>query len=206
MDCRPSRTLSPDLWLETCPDLSRPLCETVRDWILTWEPDLSESIKWNMLCYAGEKNVCALGGFKKWAGLTFFRGGELPEAPALCEPAAGQGAVLTVRFSSLESLDRGALKRLLRAAVHLDETVPPPVLSKVPRPLPEMPVEFGRALRKNRAAREFYESLKPTYQREYLIWVGTAKLQETRERRLAETIAALTGGWKWAQRKNGGAS
>ena len=77
MDCRPSRTTNPDLWMETCPEVSRPLCESVREWINDWEPDLTESVKWNMLCFSGRKLVCALGAFKKYAGLTFFRGGEI---------------------------------------------------------------------------------------------------------------------------------
>jgi uncharacterized protein YdeI (YjbR/CyaY-like superfamily) len=201
MDVRPSRTNNPDVWLETCPEISRALCETVREWILTWEPDLSESIKWNMLCYSGQKLVCALGGFKKWAGITFFRGAELPDAAVLCDQGAGNASVMTLRFASMETLDRWALKRLLRAAVHLDETVPPLRPVREPRPLPEMPVELARALRNNGAAMRFFESLKPTYQREYLIWVGTAKRAETRQQRLAETVAALTAGRKWAQRK-----
>ncbi|HEX2751330.1 MAG TPA: YdeI/OmpD-associated family protein [Verrucomicrobiales bacterium] len=201
MDVRPSRTNNPEVWLETCPEVSRPLCETVRDWILTWEPDLSESIKWNMLCYTGQKHVCALGGFKKWAGLTFFRGAELPDAAVLCDQRAENASVMTIRFTSIESIDRWALKRLLRAAVHLDETVPPLKIVKEPRPLPEIPPILAKALQKNGAARRFFESLKPTYQREYLIWVGTAKLPETQQKRLTETMTALTAGRKWAQRK-----
>lgn len=202
MDGRPSRTRNPDLWLETCPDISRPLCETLREWIAAWEPDLTESIKWNMLCFSGRKLVCALGGFKKWAGLTFFRGCELPEALAQCDQRGESATVKTLRFSRIEALDRGAVRRLLRAAVRLDECVPPPrPTRKAPRPLPEMPVILAAALKKNRAAREGFDSLKPTYQREYLIWVGMAKRPETREKRLAETIAALAAGRKWAQRK-----
>lgn len=202
MDCRPSRTIDPDLWLETCPEVSRPLCETVREWILTWEPDLSESIKWNMLCYIGQKAVCALGGFKKWAGLTFFRAAELPDARVLCNQGTENTTVMTIRFSALEEIDRWALKRLLRAAVHLDETVPPPrVVRSAPRPMPEMPPVLKKALQKNSAARKFFESLAPTYQREYLIWVGMAKREETQQKRLTETIAALAGGRKWVNRK-----
>lgn len=202
MDCRPSRTKNPDLWLETCPDTSRPLCETVREWINAWEPDLTESIKWNMLCFSGRKLVCALGAFKKYAGLTFFRGGEIPEADAVCDQVSASAIVRTLRFTSIEVLDRGAVRRLVRAAVRLDECVPPPrPARKEPRPLPPMPPEMAAALKRNRKAREFFESLKPTYQREYLYWVGMMKRPETREQHLKETIAALAAGKKWAQRR-----
>jgi len=202
MDCRPSRTQIPDLWLETCPDISRPLCETLREWINAWEPDLTESIKWNMLCFSGRKLVCALGAFKKYAGLTLFRGAEIPEAASLCDPGSAAAAVRTLRFTDTASLDRGAVRRLLRAAVRLDECVPPPRPARAaPRPLPPMPPVLEAALQRNKAARAFFDSLKPTYQREYLIWVGMARRPETQQRRLEETVAALTGGRKWAQRK-----
>jgi hypothetical protein len=202
MDCRPSRTKHPDLWLETCPDISRPLCETVREWIHVWEPDLTEAIKWNMLCFSGLKLVCALGAFKKFAGLTFFRGGEIPSADTLCDAGSTSATIRTVRFTSMEALDRGAVRRLIREAVRLDECVPPPRPARTePRPLPPMPPAMAAALKKNRAAREFFESLTPTYQREYLIWVGMVKRPETQQQHLQDTIAALAAGKKWAQRK-----
>ena len=57
------------------------------------------------------------------------------------------------------------------------------------------------AVKKNRAAAEYFKALAPSCQREYLVWVSTAKLPETRARRLKETLAALRKGRKWAQRK-----
>jgi len=60
MDCSRARTHDPSEWLETCPDFSAPLAQQLCDWILTWEPDLTESIKWNMLCFSGRKLVCGL--------------------------------------------------------------------------------------------------------------------------------------------------
>jgi len=202
MDCRTARMKNPELWLESCPEVSRPLCETLRDWIHAWEPDLSESIKWNMLCFSGRKLVCALGAFKKHAGLSFFRGGELPEAEALCQHTSAQGVMRTLRVTNSEALVRGALRRLLRAAVRLDECVPPPRPARTaPRPRPPMPPALAAALRRNRAARVFFETLKPTYQREYLMWIGMAKRPETQQQRLAETVTALAAGRKWTQRR-----
>ena len=130
-----------------------------------------------------------------------FRGREIPEAESLCDPASATASVRTLRFTSMDALDRGAVRRLLRAAVRLDECVPPPRPQRTaPRPLPPMPPALAAALKQNRAAREFFDSLKPTYQREYLIWTGMAKRPETHQKRLAETVTALAAGRKWAQR------
>ena len=59
------------------------------------------------------------------------------------------------------------------------------------------------ATKKNRASAEGFRKLSPSCQREYLVWLSTAKRPETRDRRLKETLAALASGRRWAQRKLG---
>lgn len=201
MDCRTARSNNPDEWMESCPEASRPVCELLREWILSWEPELRESIKWNMLCYSGKKLVCAIGGFKRHAGLTFFRGRELPAALEICDQGAQSVSIMSMKIPSVECLDRGATRRLLRAAVQLDESVPPIRLSKQPRPLPPVPAALAKALRKNQTASAHWKALSPSCQREYIVWVGTAKRPETLAKRLGETVAALERGRKWAQRR-----
>ena len=44
MDCSRARTRDPAEWIRLCPSFSRPLAEQFQEWILTWEPDLTESI------------------------------------------------------------------------------------------------------------------------------------------------------------------
>jgi uncharacterized protein YdeI (YjbR/CyaY-like superfamily) len=64
-----------------------------------------------------------------------------------------------------------------------------------------MPEFFIEALRGNRKAAAGFQSFAPTYQREYIVWLTTAKRPETREQRLAQTLAALAAGRKWADRR-----
>jgi hypothetical protein len=203
MDCSPARTKDPIEWIETCPDFSWKMAEQLREWILTWEPDLTESIKWNMLSFSGRKLVCGLSACKTHLGIAFFRGTELPDPARLLVGGENNTNIRSVRLTTLEGLDTRALRRLLKAAVELDDD---PTLLPVPKARREqwpMPDFFRAALaeKRNRIAAEFFHSLKPTYQREYLVWVSTAKLPVTRECRLRETLAALAGGMKWAQRK-----
>lgn len=64
-----------------------------------------------------------------------------------------------------------------------------------------MPEVSPIGLKKNKKAAAFFETLRPTYQREYKVWMSTAKQPETIARRLAETLQALSRGKKWAQRR-----
>ncbi len=201
MDVRRSRTKNPDRWLATCPDFSRPLCEELRELVLRWEPDLMESVNTNMLCFSGLKRVCGLGAFLKKVHFTFYRGSELPDPAGLLNNGLENLSIRNIELTTLDDLDRGALRALLRAAVRLDARpdLPPPAPAKR-EPFP-MPPLLGEALEANPAAAAFFESLKPTYQREYIVWNTFAKLPETQQKRLEETIQALKRGKKWAQRR-----
>lgn len=201
MDVRRSRTKNPDLWLATCPDFSRPICEELRDLIFRWEPDLKETVNTNMLCYTGRKRVFALGAFVKTACITFFRGSELPDPAGLLNQGEGNHSIRNIVLTSLEGLDLAALRVLMRAAVKLDAQVdrpPPPPRKREPLPMPPI---LANGLKRHQAAAAFFESLKPTYQREYIAWLTFAKLPETQQKRLQETLAALVAGKKWAERR-----
>lgn len=204
MDCSRARTKEPTEWLETCPEFSQPLAEQLVEWILNWEPDLTESIKWNNLCFSGRKLVCGLSACQKHLGIFFFRGTELPDPKKLFDERGGKNTnIRTIHVTALEGFDRGALRTLLRAAVELDAdpTIPPaPKVKRKPWPIPGF---FKKALaeRRNRAAAENFRKLAPSCQREYIVWLTTAKRPDTKARRLKETLAALAAGRKWAQRR-----
>src|SRR5688572_19780366 len=204
MDCSPARTKNPGEWLETCPDFSWPLANQLREWILTWEPDLTESIKWNMLCFSGCKLVCGMSACKHHLGLAFFRGTEMTDRVKMFNEGGEKNTnIRSIRLTTLDGLNRRALQELLHAAVELDSDpmIPPaPKVKRKPWPMPDC---FKRALadKKNRVAAENFRAFAPTYQREYLVWLTMAKLPGTRARRLKETLAALKAGRKWVQRK-----
>ena len=65
-----------------------------------------------------------------------------------------------------------------------------------------MPTEKLKALKKNPAATAGFKAMSISCQREYKVWISTAKQDETIQRRLHETLRALAAGKKWAQRKD----
>ena len=200
MDCSRPQTRNPDEWLESASEFSAPLAAQFRDWILSAEPDLSEAIKWNMLCFSGRKLVCGLSACKKHLGIAFFRGVELPDPGKLLIPAENNTSILSMRVTSLDQVDPRAFRALLRTAVALDEDPAIPLPPKVKREQWPMPNFFAKALKANKRAAAGFAALKPTYQREYLVWVSTAKREETRASRVEQTLKALAAGRKWIDR------
>jgi uncharacterized protein YdeI (YjbR/CyaY-like superfamily) len=60
----------------------------------------------------------------------------------------------------------------------------------------DIPPELEKALKKNKKARDFFEKLAPSYQKQFIGWIKVAKQKETKEKRLKETIEKLTRGEK----------
>jgi hypothetical protein len=59
-----------------------------------------------------------------------------------------------------------------------------------------VPPELAKALKKEKAAREYFESLAYSHQREYVGYITEAKKEETRLRRVEKTIEMLKRGIK----------
>jgi len=60
----------------------------------------------------------------------------------------------------------------------------------------DMPAEFELALSKNRKAKLNFEKLARGYQKHYIIWIAMAKREETRQKRIQESLALLEKGEK----------
>lgn len=59
-----------------------------------------------------------------------------------------------------------------------------------------LPDYFREALAKDRRAREFFDQLAPSYRRDFIGWIGSAKREETRKKRLKEALGLLRKGQK----------
>lgn len=59
-----------------------------------------------------------------------------------------------------------------------------------PKDLP-MPEQFFTEINKHPAAKQFYNTLAPSYKKSYIMWIATAKQEKTRNKRIAEAIKLL---------------
>ena len=66
-----------------------------------------------------------------------------------------------------------------------------------PKPsVPDLPAYIATAFRANPKAWAFFRELAPTYRRHFVVWIHTARREETRDRRIRESIALLAAGKK----------
>ena len=60
----------------------------------------------------------------------------------------------------------------------------------------EVPAELKKAFKTEKEAKDFFEKLSYTHQREYVMWINEAKREETRQNRTVKTIEMLKQGKK----------
>jgi uncharacterized protein YdeI (YjbR/CyaY-like superfamily) len=62
--------------------------------------------------------------------------------------------------------------------------------------IPQLPAYVARAFKANLEAWQHFQAMAPTYRRNFVVWIHTAKRPETRERRIRESIHLLAAGRK----------
>jgi len=65
-----------------------------------------------------------------------------------------------------------------------------------PRAPAKIPLYIQKALKSQPAAWQYFESLAPSHQRHYLLWIDSAKREETKAKRLEEALRMLAAGKK----------
>ena len=60
----------------------------------------------------------------------------------------------------------------------------------------DIPPEFAKALARNKKAKENFDKLAPSYRKHYIGWITIAKRQETKDKRIKESITLLEKGRK----------
>jgi uncharacterized protein YdeI (YjbR/CyaY-like superfamily) len=194
-----SRDARIDAYMEKAQPFARPILAKVRERAHAAVPGIEESIKWGMPAYlTGGKLVLITAAFKAHAALNFWRGQEL-ESTHGAVGAMGQFG----RIRSLEELpDDAELDRLIREAAELAATAPAPRKTKhEPKPAPELHPEFAAALARVPKAKAALDGFPPSARRDYLEWIGEAKQESTRAKRIASAVEWLNEGkkrnWKY---------
>jgi uncharacterized protein YdeI (YjbR/CyaY-like superfamily) len=198
-----SRDARVDAYIGKQQDFARPILSHLREVVHAACPSVEETIKWGSPFFMyGNAPLCQMAAFKEHAAFGFWKA-SLIQGLA---PNANNGGAAAGNFGRLATLkDVPAKKQLtsfIKAAMKLNEegaVVPRP--RKAPRPVPEVPEELVRALAKNKKARVTFEGFPPSHRREYVEWISEAKREETRAKRVAQTVEWLAEGksrnWKY---------
>lgn len=173
-----------DAYIAGAGDFARPILNRIRKLVHAACPKVEETMKWNSPFFVHHGILVAMPAFKRHCALIFWKG----------KIILGKDRAKYRRLTSPADLPGDKiLLGYIRKAVELNESG-----IKVPRPKAKkeavVPAYFKSALRKNPKARATFEKFSPSHRREYVEWITSAKLEETRARRMEKTLKALTQG------------
>jgi uncharacterized protein YdeI (YjbR/CyaY-like superfamily) len=188
-----------DAYIERQAEFARPILKHLRDVLHAACPDCEETLKWSMpsFMYKG-KILAGMAAFKAHATFGFWSAGLVLSKEE--EKMSGMGQF--GRLTSLADLpSRATLEALVKKAMKLiDDGVKPP-RDKHKKPPFTVPQDLRAAIDAIPAAKATFDAFPPSQQREYADWVADAKRDETRAKRLAQSVEWLAEGkrrnWKY---------
>ncbi|MEA3013099.1 MAG: hypothetical protein QOD42_1644 [Sphingomonadales bacterium] len=188
-----------DAYIDRQAAFAQPILRHLRGIVHAACPDCEETLKWSSpsFMYKG-KILAGFAAFKAHAAFGFWSGSQVLEADPGQASAMGQFGRLT---SPDDLPSRATLIDLTKKAMALIDEGVKPVRNKTVKAPFAVPQDLRAAIDAAPAAAATWEGFTPSCQREYVEWVTEAKRDETRAKRLAQTIEWLAEGkrrnWKY---------
>ena len=187
-----------DAYISACADFARPILTHLRVLLHTHCSEVEETVRWSMpsFSYKG-RPLASMAAFKKHAAFGFW------DREALKTGQEGEGAGQFGRLESLADLppDDVLVAKIREGMAMIDAGERPRRTTRPAKPEAEVPPALAEALAQDAVAMATFTAFTPSCRREYCEWIGEAKRDETRAKRVSETIAMLREGkkrnWKY---------
>jgi uncharacterized protein YdeI (YjbR/CyaY-like superfamily) len=158
---------------------------------------LEETVKWGMPVYTlNNKNVAGFSAFKSWTAIWFYQGVFLKDSAGVLINAQ-EGTTKGLRQWRFRSVDEIRKYRSTISA-YLEEAIANQKAGKEIKPernkALEIPLELEKAFSRNPALKDSFEKLSPGKKRDYAEHVGSAKQEETRQKRLEKILPMILEG------------
>ncbi|MDB5673233.1 MAG: hypothetical protein JWM65_215 [Sphingomonas bacterium] len=196
-----------DSYLANAEEFARPILTHLRALLHATCPDVVEEIKWGIphFDYRGEM-MCIFAAHQRHCSFTFWKDALMDDARLRANgdlPAAKRFMGKLTRLADLPPDNQ--LTGWIREAMSLNERgiKLPPRKSESPKPAVGIPEAFAQQLSANPAVKAIFDDKSASFQKEYNVWIGDAKTDATRDKRIEEALAWIAEGkgrfWKYAK-------
>lgn len=187
-----------DAYIAKQAEFARPILSWIREQVHGLSDEIGEGIKWGMpfFDYKG-RPLANMAAFKAHASFGFW------DRAGMATGKEGEAMGQYGRLTDVANLPPPAEFQALvqRAMAPIAEGTVPKRVRGVPKPDLPVPEALREALMLDAAAQATWESFPPGCRREYSEWIAEAKRPETRDKRVAQTVAQLREGkklnWKY---------
>lgn len=169
-------------------------------------PDVTEHIKWGIphFEYGGDV-LCIFAAYKNHCSFTFYKDALIDDARLKANADLPPAKRFMGKMTRLNDLPSDAeLIAWIKEAMSLNERgiKLPTRESKTPK-IVAMPAALVERLEANPKIKEIFESKSAAFQKEYKLWIGEAKTDATRNKRINEALEWIAEGkgrfWKYAK-------
>ncbi len=194
-----------DQYIANSNEFARPVLEHLRKVVHKACPEVTETMKWSFPHFDYKGIMCSMAAFKEHCAFNFWKASLLEDKSKSLRTAGDGGMGNFGRITSVRDLpSEKILTGLIKQAMKLnDEGVADRklVLAKERTPVPAF---LTAALKKNKKAAGVFDGFSNSHRKEYIQWITEAKTEETRKKRLAQTIEWLNEGkprnWKYLKK------
>ncbi len=198
-----------DAYIAKSADFAKPILNHIRELVHKVCPEVEEKMKWSMphFDYKGEM-MCGMAAFKQHASFGFWKAA-LMKDPVLIESAKTEVAMGHLgKITSLKDLpsDKKLTAWIKEAMALNDKGIKLPAKAKATEKKElAVPDYFTKALAKNKKAQKVWDAFAYSHKKEYLQWITEAKIETTRESRMATALEWIAEGkgrnWKYEKKK-----
>lgn len=197
------RTPEIDGYIAGAPEYARPILTRIRGAFHAGCPQLEERLKWGVPSFEYKGLLGGMAAFKKHVTFGFWKS-RLMEDYHRTFAGEPRASMMGSRVVSLKDLPpKKVLVAYVREAKRLNDAgIKEPRLARPRGTLRvTVPADLRKALATNGKARETFQGFPPCARRDYVEWLGEAKREDTRARRLRTTLEWLAQGkrrnWKY---------
>jgi uncharacterized protein YdeI (YjbR/CyaY-like superfamily) len=197
-----------DVYINKSEDFAKPILIHLRQIIHEACPEVTETIKWSSPHFEYKDSIlCSMASFKKHCAFAFWLRSAMKDPHQVMVQVGEQTSM--GHFGALKVVNDLPSKKImityiLEAMSLIDKGI------KLPRKKREtstkeivVPDYFLRLLKKNKKALVAFEAFSYSRKKEYVEWIGEAKTDTTRDKRIAIALAWLSEGksmnWKYTK-------
>lgn len=171
-------------------DFAKPILTHLRQIIFETCPDVEEDIKWGIPHYAYKgDHLVMMAGFKQHCSFSLYKAELMKDKMIQESVKAGKKFGYMDKVKDLSELpNKKVLAAYIKEAMELNSSgisKPKVVKEKVEVVAPK---EFIEALEQDKIAFSIYESKSPSFRKNYIIWIADAKTDETRQKRITQSL------------------
>lgn len=185
-------------YIDKMADFAKPILSQLREIIHSTCPDVEENIKYGIPHYSYKGDyLCMLGGFKQHCSFSLYKAELMKDKVIQDSVKAGKKFGYMDKVKNISELpDEKILMGYIKEAMEINASG-----TARPKPVKEKsnvevvaPAAFLEALQKNPQANAIFESKSPSFRKNYIIWMADAKTDETREKRITQSLEWIAEG------------